>query len=239
MGLEAAFFLTNLFGELVYYGGWIVIVQHSFIKRLGPEGPVPQGVSDVVSVYDWLIREKNTAPNDIIIVGDSAGGGLALLTALELRKRGMPMPAGIWVLSPWTDLSCTGTSWKTHLKSDVMLNPHDFRAGSLCLAQATGLLNSTVEQLQNPDISPLFATDLTQLPPILVQVGGSEMLLSDSIEMHKKLVQARVKSTLQIYDHQQHIFQLFYDWIPEAGQAMVAGIRWMNLLDQIPEQTAD
>lgn len=171
------------------------------------------------------------SPSDIVVVGDSAGGGLAFLTMVELRKRDFPLPAGLWAMSPWTDLSCTLSSWKTHLKSDVMLNPFDFQAGSECLWHATGLQNSTVAQLQNPQISPLFIDDLENFPPCLIQVGGAECLLSDSVEMHKKLVLARNKSTLQVYDHQQHIFQLMYDWIPEAQQAIAVGCKWINQFD--------
>jgi acetyl esterase/lipase len=128
-------------------------------------------------------------------------------------------------------LSCSLSSWKTHLRSDVMLNPFDFQPGSVCLEHATGISNSTVSQLQDPSISPLFAKDFSQFPPCLIQVGGAECLLSDSVEIHKKLVQSRVKSTLQVYDHQQHIFQLFYDWFPEAKQAIVAGIKWISQFD--------
>jgi len=198
---------------------------------LGPEAPVPNCVLDVVSVYDWLLNEKKVGPSDIVIVGDSAGGGLAFLAVSELKKRDLPPPIGLWVMSPWTDLSCTLSSWKTHLKSDVMLNPFDFQAGSVCLEHATGLRNSTISQLQDPQISPLFIGDVSQFPSCLIQVGGAECLLSDSVEMHKKLVLARTKSTLQVYDHQQHIFQLFYDWIPEAKQAIAAGAKWVGQFD--------
>jgi acetyl esterase/lipase len=166
-----------------------------------------------------------------VLIGDSAGGGLAFLTLLELKKQHLPMPSGAWVMSPWTDLSCSLSSWKTHLESDVMLNPLDFQPGSVCLEHATGIANSTVEQLQDPSISPYFAKDVTGLPPCLIQVGGAECLLSDAIEMHKKLIISRVKSTLQVFDHQQHIFQLYYDWIPEARSAIAAGCKWVGQFD--------
>jgi acetyl esterase/lipase len=230
---------TYISGSIRSHGGFVTQIAELshrltyFVEyALGPEAPVPHCVLDVVSVYHWLLNDQKVDPKDIMIIGDSAGGSLAFLSTMELVKREYPNPAGIWAMSPWTDLSCTGSSWKTHLKTDVMLNPFDFQAGSVCLEHATGIANSTVEQLQDPSISPLFATDFSRLPPCLIQVGGSELLLSDSIEMHKKLVQARVKSTIQVYDHQQHIFQLFYDWIPEAKHAINAGIAWINQHDQ-------
>lgn len=193
----------------------------------GPEAPVPNCVLDVISAYHWLVHEKKYRESDISIVGDSAGGGLTFLALQEMRARGWKFPGSIWVMSPWTDLSCSGSSWKTHLKSDVMLNPYDFKPGSVTLETATGIAKSTVEQLQSPLISPLFAQDYTNFPKALIQVGGAECLLSDSVEMHRKLVQARSSSTLQVYDHQQHIFQLYYDWIPESRQAVHFGCHWI------------
>lgn len=189
---------------------------------------MPNGIHDVVSVYDWLLKEEKYREEDITVVGDSAGGGLTFLTMQELRRRGYKLPGALWVMSPWTDLSCSGSSWKTHLQSDVMLNPYDFRPGSITLEHATGLKHSTVEQLQSPSISPLFALDYSHFPKTLIQVGGAECLLSDSVEMHRKLVLHRSHSTLQIYDHQQHIFQLYYNWIPESHQALIAGCKWIT-----------
>lgn len=194
---------------------------------LGPEVPVPKVVSEIVAVYKWLLQSQQVFPSDIILVGDSAGGGLCFLTALELKRQKVPLPSGIYVMSPWTDLSGSLSSWKTHQHTDVLLNPIEFTPGSHTLELATGIENATIEELQNERISPLFSSELAGLPPCLLQVGGAEGLLSDTIEMHRKLIEHHVKSTLMVYEHQQHVFQMFSDWIPEAHQGLAAAAKWI------------
>ncbi len=139
--------------------------------RLAPEFPFPAALDDAVAAYLWLM-ENGSSPTRILIAGDSAGGGLALATLLKLRDEGQPLPAGGILLSPWTDLTMSGDSAATKASLDFILNAdHLSRMAQLYAGEAS---------LQNPLISPLFS-DLTGLPPLLIQVGTDEILLDDSL----------------------------------------------------------
>ncbi len=137
--------------------------------RLAPEQPYPAALEDAVTAYRWLLGQ-GFAPAQIIIAGDSAGGGLTLAALVALRDGGQPMPAGAVCISPWTDLALTGDSMRGKADVEIVLD-HD----SLAMFAA---LYAGDQPLTNPLISPLYA-DLTGLPPLLIQVGTDEILLDE------------------------------------------------------------
>ncbi len=179
--------------------------------RLAPEHPYPAGLEDAVQAYNWLLGQ-NIPPKEIVIAGDSAGGGLTLTALLSLRNDGVPLPAAAVLLSPWTDLTMTGESIKSKAQLDIVLDADHL----LDFAR----LYAGEHDLNHPLISPLFA-DLTGLPPLLIQVGTDEILLDDSHRLAKLADEAGVKIQLDIFDGMIHVFHMF-PFFKEAGQAFAS-----------------
>ena len=178
--------------------------------RLAPEHPFPAAVEDAAASYHWLLAQ-GVLPSQIIVAGDSAGGGLALALLVSLRDSGEPLPAGAVCLSPWTDLTCTGASWKTNAKKDLMLDP-----GSILVSAQVYLGKADP---RHPLASPLFA-DLNGLPPILIQVGSDESLLSDAQSFAERAKAAGVNVTLEVWEGMQHEWQFATNYLPESRQAV-------------------
>lgn len=178
--------------------------------RLAPEYPFPAAVEDAVAVYRALLADGHGA-GDIIVAGDSAGGGLTMATLLSLRDAGDPLPAAACLLSPWLDLAATGETMSTHAHSDPWFQPEDmpFVAGYYC----------DEGQLRNPLVSPVYA-DLSGLPPIYIQVGEDEILLSDSTRAAEKVKAAGGEVALEIWPGMWHVFQLFVCLMPEGRAAI-------------------
>ena len=178
--------------------------------RLAPEHPFPAAVDDAVTSYHWLL-DNQVRPEKIIIAGDSAGGGLAIALPLKLRDVGVPLPAGMICLSPWTDLTCSGESWMENQKVDLMLDLKSTRES------AKVYLNGN--DPHTPLASPLFA-DLNELPPILLQVGNDELILSDSTSFAEAARKAGVDVTLEIWDGMQHEWHFAAKYLPESRDAL-------------------
>jgi epsilon-lactone hydrolase len=179
--------------------------------RMAPEDPYPAAVNDAVFAYQSLI-ESGYAPGNIIIGGDSAGGGLTAATLLALKDRGLPMPAAAVLLSPWTDLAITGASITERASRDPMIKE---RSGIERMASYYYAIVSPKEPL----VSPLYG-DLAGLPPLLIQVGTEEVLFNDSTRLHEKALAAGVDSTLEEWDGQVHVFQMMGWMVPEGQQAI-------------------
>jgi acetyl esterase/lipase len=178
--------------------------------RLAPEHPFPAGPEDCLAAYVWLL-EQGIPSNFITIVGDSAGGALAVGLAVTLREAGKPKPAAVVCLSPALDLAFNGETWKKNANSDVTLDFEKEKAGvELYLNGADP---------RNPLVSPLYA-DPKGLPPILIQVGSDEALLADSIRFTEKAKAARVDVTLEIWEGMQHEWQFAVGIFPEAQRAV-------------------
>jgi len=178
--------------------------------RLAPEHPFPAGPKDSLAAYLWLL-EQGIPSNSITIVGDSAGGALAVGLAVSLREAGKPKPAAVVCLSPALDLTFSGETWKKNANSDVTLDFEKEKAGvELYLNGADP---------RNPLVSPLYA-DPKGLPPILIQVGSDEALLADSIRFTEKAKAARVDVTLEIWEGMQHEWQFAVGIFPEAQRAV-------------------
>jgi acetyl esterase/lipase len=177
--------------------------------RLAPEAPFPAALDDALAAYRGLISNATPA-QQIIVVGDSAGGGLALALLVAARDQGTPLPAAV-CLSPWTDLAATGVSWVTNAKADL-LNDGDK------LRQAARLYLGTCAP-DTPLASPLYA-DLHGLPPLLLQVGANEILLTDATRLAARAQAAGVPVTLKIWPGMQHEWHFAANWLPESRQAI-------------------
>lgn len=178
--------------------------------RLAPEHPFPAALEDATNCYRWLINEGYAASN-IAIGGDSAGGGLALATLVHLKNLGMPMPAAAILLSPWTDLSGSGDSVQTNAAADPMLSPAS-------LHRFAGMYMGDLDT-RAPLASPLFA-DLSGLPAVMVQVGSTEVLLSDAERLAEKIRIAGGEISLEVWPRMPHVWQVFASRIPEGERAI-------------------
>ena len=178
--------------------------------RLAPEHPHPAAVQDVVMAYRWLL-ENGLSPHNIAIAGDSAGGGLAIAALVSLRDAGEPLPAAAVCLSPWTDLQGTGESMTTHVHADPFLTPE--------WLQSMAKHFVADHDPRMPLISPIHA-DLHDLPPVLIQVGSDEILLSDSMRLAESARQAGVETTLDVWEGMWHVWHFFAGQMPEGKRAM-------------------
>lgn len=179
--------------------------------RLAPDHRFPAPIEDAITAYRWLLKQ-GFEPKNIALVGDSAGGGLALSTLLVLREQAMPLPAAVAVMSVWTDLTASGESYETRAKTDPI---HQRR---MILAMAKNYLGDAGDS-HDPLASPLFA-DLHGLPPVLLQVGDRETVLDDSRNFAKRAREAGVEVQLEVWDDMIHVFQQFTADLPEAGLAI-------------------
>lgn len=178
--------------------------------RLAPEHPCPAAVEDAVAAYRWLLDAGYPA-NRIVLAGDSAGGGLAVATALALREEGVPLPAALALISPWVDLTLAGDSMRERADVEPMLREDD-------LALAAGLYAGG-RGVEDVLCSPLFA-DLAGLPPMFVQVGGDEILYSDAERLVERAQLAGVAADLRVFDGLWHDFHLHAGVLPEADAAL-------------------
>jgi epsilon-lactone hydrolase len=176
--------------------------------RLAPENPYPAAVEDALAAYRWLVN-SGISPENIIIGGDSAGGGLTLSTLLSLKEAGERLPALAVLLSPWTDLAATGKSMETRKDADPWLKPESTRS--------TPALYIRELDPRDPHVSPIYA-DLSDLPPMLVHVGNDEILLDDSVRLVDRATAAGVEISFKIWDDMWHVFQTFN--IPEGQQSV-------------------
>ncbi|MXU64473.1 alpha/beta hydrolase fold domain-containing protein [Oceanomicrobium pacificus] len=178
--------------------------------RLAPDHPAPAALDDAEVCYRALL-DAGYAPADIAFAGDSAGGGLALALLHRLLARSLPVPAALLLLSPWTDLTGSGDSVRRNAFADPTLP--SARLPDIAALYAAG------RDLTDPDLSPLFGT-YTGAPPVMVQVGKSEILLDDSVRLARQLRHAGVDVRLDIWRKAPHGWQLFCGWLPEADEAV-------------------
>jgi acetyl esterase/lipase len=171
--------------------------------RLAPEDPFPAAVDDAVAAWRSLTGERLT------LAGDSAGGGLALATAVALRDAGDPLPARLALISPWTDLTCSSRSFSERVDRDPECDP--------TLADAARVYLSGTDP-RSPLASPLFA-DLAGLPPTLIQVGTEEILFDDSARLADALRDAGVEAELEVGEDLTHVYHAF-PVVPEAADAV-------------------
>lgn len=182
--------------------------------RLAPEHLFPAPVEDATAAYRWLLQ-SGIRPERVVLVGDSAGGGLAVATLLALRDAAetsrAPLPAGAVLLSPWTDLTGTAESVRRCAEVDPWLNAER-------LALVAGLYLGGADP-RHPLASPLYG-DLRGLPPLLIQVGTDEILLDDATGLAERAREAGVEVTLEVWEGMWHVFQGFAAEVPEGRQAI-------------------
>lgn len=179
--------------------------------RLAPEHPFPAGIDDALIAYLWL-QDQGNRPDQIVLVGDSAGGGLVLSVLLALRERGKPLPAAAICLSPATDLTLSGESWKFNAKKELVIT-------RFIAEQVAPKYLGEIDP-HNPLASPLYG-NLHGLPPLLIQVGSDEVLLSDSTSFAERARTAGVDVTLEVWPGMPHVWQFTASFVPEARQAIV------------------
>jgi acetyl esterase/lipase len=177
--------------------------------RLAPEHPFPAALDDAETVYRGLVAE---GAERVVIAGDSAGGGLtlALLTVLAAEK-GAVLPLGAAVMSPWTDLTLSGTSMRSRAEADPI-----FTSGVMA-----ALARAYSDKPADPRVSPLFA-DVAGLPPIHIEVGDDELLLDDSVRFAERAQAAGVEVSLSIWMGMPHVFQSSFGRLAAAGKSLDA-----------------
>ncbi len=175
--------------------------------RVAPEDPYPAALEDAVSAWEWLL-EKGYRADKIIVAGDSAGGGLALALGMYLKDHKKDLPCGLIAMSPWTDMTASGESYQTNYEKDPLFG--NTRDSLIYNREYLGL-----EDPGNPYISPAFG-DFYGFPPMLIQAGSYEMLLSDSEIVAQKAKEQGVKVRFHIYEGMFHVFQMAMQLMPES-----------------------
>ncbi len=189
--------------------------------RVAPEHPYPAALEDAVAAYQWLLNQGYFG-YQIILAGDSAGGGLAMALCHYLNDHKMPLPCGIVAMSPWTDLLASGESYETNFEKDPLFgNTRDSLIYNKDYVGDHDPMDSY--------ISPLYG-DFRGFPPMLIQVGSYEMLLSDSVSVAAKAREQGVKVRLSIYEGMFHIFQMAMLLLPESKKAWVEIGKFIEVL---------
>ena len=165
--------------------------------RLAPEHPYPAALDDALESYQYLLK-KGYEPGQIMLAGESAGGGLIYCLCLKLKELGMELPCGLIGISPWTDLTGSGDSYRENRENDPSMTPELLQFYAGCYTQDP----------TDPLCSPLFG-DLTGLPPSMLFVGGDEVMLDDTRALHEKLLAAGCRSRLHIAPERWHAYVLY------------------------------
>ncbi|WP_343210545.1 alpha/beta hydrolase [Anaerolentibacter hominis] len=186
-------------------GGNVLTIDY----RVAPANPYPAALEDACTAYEWLLNRY--PEKQIILAGDSAGGGLALALCMWLRDQGRSLPRGIITMSAWTDLTCSGDSYAENYELDPLFgNAPD---SMLYNGDYVGESDPT-----DPYISPLYG-EYNGFPPMLMQVGTYEMLLDDTLNVARKAEEQNVKVKLSVYEGMFHVFQMAGSLIPESDKA--------------------
>jgi acetyl esterase/lipase len=186
--------------------------------RLAPEHPYPSAVEDAQAAYEGLLGQ-GVDPGQIALAGDSAGGGLAVATLLALRDAGTPLPSCAFLLSPYADLTLSGDTLLEKQAVDPILTPVGLR-----LRVADYLAGADAA---DPHISPVFG-HFRGLPPLLIQVGSHEILLSDALRLAARAATADVPITLEVIPGVPHVFQGFAAVLDEGDAALDRASAFLN-----------
>ncbi|SNU08231.1 Acetyl esterase/lipase [Lachnospiraceae bacterium] len=206
--------MAGLYSE-VGSGATVVSVDY----RVAPENPFPAALEDAIDAYDWIL-DQGWHRDQVVLAGDSAGGGLAMALCHTLKSRWRRLPAGIIAMSPWTDLTASGNSYKDNFDIDPVFGNE--RSHLIFDNPYPGDANP-----RDPRISPAFG-DFTGFPPMLIQVGSDEMLLSDSEIVAAKARAAGVKVRFTKYNGMFHVFQIAGTLMDESKHAWVEVRKFLN-----------
>jgi epsilon-lactone hydrolase len=187
--------------------------------RLAPEHPFPAALEDALTAWRFL-RQRGIEARQIAVGGDSAGGGLTLALIGRLQESGEELPACAWLLSPWTDLTMSGSTLATKDSVDPIIH------GGYLHELADAYLPSSLDR-KDPRVSPLYA-DLTGLPPTLIQVGSAETLLEDATRFAAAAGAANVAITLEVWPYMIHAWPLWNAHLEPGRQALATAGAFMN-----------
>jgi acetyl esterase/lipase len=185
---------------------------------------LPAALEDTVAIYRALLRH-NISPSQILIMGDSAGGGLSLLTIQALISQKLPIPRGVVVFSPWTDISSSGESHTRNRHTDVMLSAYN---NDWILAQLLGS-NPSKLSANDPILSPLFGS-FEGFPPMYINVGTAEILEDDSRRVLAKAQDAGIDVTFEEGLHLMHVYPVFFSYYPEARNTLDNINKWIQTI---------
>lgn len=191
--------------------------------RLAPEHPFPAAPDDCLAAYRELL-DSGADRRRLVLAGDSAGAALAVATMLRARDAGLPLPAAAVLFSPAVDLTLSGASVRSKNGVDPIFTPADL----------AWLFEQYVDGTEAREASPLFA-ELTGLPPLLIQVGSSELLLDDAVRLAGRAAADEVDVTLEVAPRQVHVFQ--HAESPEALAALDRAGRFLNTHIVLKEQS--
>jgi acetyl esterase/lipase len=180
--------------------------------RLAPEHPYPAAIDDAVAAYRGLL-DSGVAASAIAIAGESAGAGLVTATLVALKHVALPQPSGAVLMSPWVDLTLSGESISAKPAVDPALTPEGLRRRAVDYVAAG---DRTTEL-----VSPIFA-DLTELPPLLIQVGSHEILLDDATRLAARAAAVDVAVSLEVTPGVPHVFQGFASMLDEGDAALTS-----------------
>ena len=197
----------KLVGHIAKAAGAVAI---SVDYRMTPEHRHPAPVDDSLTVYRWLLA-RGFSGDEIVVAGDSAGGGLALATVLALKGASMPLPAAVVAISPWTDMTLSSGSMTSSAGTDITVT-------TAYLGQLRDDLVSE-DRRTDPLVSPLFG-DLSGFPPVYLQAGDGEILRDDAVNFGAKASAAGVQVTFDIVPEMQHVFIKAVGNMPEADEGI-------------------
>jgi len=186
--------------------------------RLAPEHQFPAPIDDTLRAYEWLL-EQNIAASKIAFAGESAGGAMVVSVMVAAKSKGLPLPAVGSSISPWANLEHTGAS----MSNREGLDPLNSKAVLDILARA--FLGDTLAN--HPLASPVFA-DVTGLPPILVQIGENELMLSDAMRLANHLADNRVRVNLEVWPGMFHAWHFYAGMLAEGQQALESSVRFIE-----------
>ncbi|MGX7704222.1 alpha/beta hydrolase [Methylobacterium sp. Gmos1] len=188
------------------FGGFTVI---SFDYRMPPDAPYPAAMDDAMAV--WRAALALQPAGNMAVFGTSTGGGMTLALMLRARREGLPLPAAIAPGTPWSDLTETGDSYKANEWLDNVLVSYDGVLNRAAKLYADG------HDLRDPQLSPIYG-DLRGLPPTILTTGTRDLFLSNTVRTHRKLRQAGVEASLQVFEGMSHAQYLFDPDAPETRE---------------------
>lgn len=187
---------------------------YSVDYRVAPQYQYPCAHQDCLSVYQWLLA-KGVNSQDIIIIGDSAGGNLALSVTLQIRDQSLPLPKAVIALSPWTNFNNEYKSRTENFERDIFLGKDGLNLVEIVI---NPVFYTEASNFNDPYISPVFG-DFSNYPDLLIQTGSYDFLLDDAKALAIKAKAKGVNVTCSIYEEMSHVFQLFLPGLEETNKA--------------------